>query len=60
MLATSEGFNTADDALKNGIKQGFKYLGMEHYSTSKNVSGHVLQVLRRPLWLVSLSQHTDV
>ncbi len=42
LLASSEGFNTADDALKNGIKQGFKYLGVEHYSTSKNVSGHVM------------------
>jgi len=41
LLASSEGFNTADDALKNGITQGFKYLGVEHYSTSKNVSGHV-------------------
>lgn len=41
LLASSEGFNTADDALKNGIKQGFKYMGVEHYSTSKNVSGHV-------------------
>jgi len=41
LLASSEGFNTADDALKNGIKQGFKYLGVEHYSTSKNVAGHV-------------------
>ena len=40
-LASSEGFNTADDALKNGIKQGFRYMGVEHYSTSKNVSGHV-------------------
>lgn len=41
LLASSEGFNTADDALQNGIKQGFKYLGVEHYSTSKNVTGHV-------------------
>jgi len=41
LLASSEGFNTADDALKNGIKQGFKYLGVEHYSTSKNASGHI-------------------
>lgn len=40
-LASSEGFNTADDALQNGIKQGFRYLGVEHYSTSKNVAGHV-------------------
>ena len=41
LLASSEGFNTADDALKNGIKQGFKYLNVEHYSTSRNVAGHV-------------------
>lgn len=40
LLASSEGFNTADDALKNGIKQGFKYLGVEHYSTSRNVTNH--------------------
>lgn len=40
-LASSEGFNTADDALKNGIKQGFKYLGVEHYSSNKHASGHV-------------------
>lgn len=41
LLASSEGFNTADDALKNGIGQGFRYMGVEHYSTSKNVAGHV-------------------
>lgn len=40
-LARSQGFNTADDVLKNGIKQGFSYSGVEHYSTSKNVAGHV-------------------
>ena len=47
LLASSEGFNTADDALKNGIKQGFKYLGVEHYSTSKNVSGHVFAGVKK-------------
>ena len=40
-LASAEGFSVADNALQNGIKQGFKYMGVEHYSTSKNVSGHV-------------------
>lgn len=40
-LASEEGFSVADDVLKNGIKQGFKYMGVEHYSTSKNVSTHV-------------------
>lgn len=47
LLASSEGFNTADDALKNGIKQGFKYLGVEHYSTSKNVAGHVFAGVKK-------------
>jgi len=47
LLASSEGFNTADDALKNGIKQGFKYLGVENYSTSKNVAGHVFAGVKK-------------
>lgn len=47
LLASSEGFNVADDALKNGITQGFKYLGVEHYSTSKNVSGHVFAGVKK-------------
>lgn len=41
LLASSEGFNVADDALKNGIKQGFRYLGVEHYSSNRHASGHV-------------------
>lgn len=47
MLATSEGFNTADDALKNGVKQGFKYMGLEHYSTSRNVALHVFAGVKK-------------
>ena len=46
-LAASEGFNMADLALKNGIKQGFTYMGVEHYSTSKNVSGHVFAGVKK-------------
>lgn len=52
LLASSEGFNTADDALKNGIKQGFKYLGVEHYSTSKNASGHVFAGVKKCFWAI--------
>lgn len=52
LLASSEGFNTADDALKNGIKQGFKYLGVEHYSTSKNVTGHVFAGVKKTFWAI--------
>lgn len=46
-LAASQGFNTADNVLNNGIKQGFRYLGVEHYSTSKNVSGHVFAGVKK-------------
>ena len=46
-LAASQGFNTADNVLNNGIKQGFKYLGVEHYSTSKNASGHVFAGVKK-------------
>lgn len=37
----AQGFNTADDALKNGVKQGFKYMDVEHYSSNKHASGHL-------------------
>lgn len=40
-VAAAQGFNTADDVLKNGIKQGFKWLDVEHYSSSKHTTGHV-------------------
>lgn len=37
----ANGFNTADGALKDGTNQGFKYMGMEHYSSNKHAAGHV-------------------
>lgn len=37
----AQGFNTADNALKNGISQGFKYMDVEHYSSNKHASGHL-------------------
>jgi len=46
-LAASQGFNTADDALKNGIKQGFSYLGVENYSSSKHAAGHVFAGVKK-------------
>lgn len=45
--ASAQGFNTADDVLKNGIKQGFKYGGLEHYSTNKNASGHLFAGVKK-------------
>lgn len=46
-LAASQGFDTADNVLNNGIKQGFRYLGMEHYSSSKHAAGHVFAGVKK-------------
>jgi hypothetical protein len=48
-LASSEGFSTADDALKNGIKQGFKYMGVEHYSSVFHASGHLFAGVKKAM-----------
>lgn len=37
----ANGFSTADGALKDGTNQGFKYMGVEHYSSNKLASGHL-------------------
>ena len=48
-LASSEGFSTADDALKNGIKQGFKYMGVEHYSSVFHTAGHLFAGVKKSM-----------
>ena len=45
--AQAQGFNTSDDALKNGIKQGFKYMDVEHYSSNKHASGHLFGGIKK-------------
>jgi len=45
--AAAQGFSTADDVLKNGIKQGFVYMGMEHYSSNKHAAGHVFAGVKK-------------
>ena len=47
--AAAQGFSTADDVLKNGIKQGFRYLGVEHYSSNKHTAGHVFGGVKKAL-----------
>lgn len=46
-LASAEGFSTADDTLKNGIMQGFKYMGVEHYSSVFHTAGHVFAGVKK-------------
>jgi hypothetical protein len=40
--ARSNGYNTADDILINGIKVGMRYLGVEHYRSNKHTAGHIV------------------
>ena len=37
----AQGFSTADGALKDGTSQGFKYMGVEHYTSNKMTAGHL-------------------
>lgn len=40
-FAQANGYNVADGALKDGTNQGFRYMGVEHYSSNKYTAGHV-------------------
>lgn len=43
----ANGFSTADGALKDGTNQGFKYMGMEHYSSNKISAGHLFAGVKK-------------
>lgn len=43
----ANGFSTADGALKDGTTQGFKYMGVEHYSSNKGTSGHLFAGVKK-------------
>ena len=45
--AAAQGFSTADGVLKNGIKQGFTYMGFEHYSSNKHAAGHLFAGVKK-------------
>lgn len=41
-FAMSTGFSLADAALRNGIDQGFRYMGVDHYVSNNNASNHLV------------------
>lgn len=47
----AQGFSTADGALKDGTNQGFRYMGMEHYSSNRLTSGHLFAGVKKALHL---------
>ena len=40
-FAMANGFNLADLALKDGVEEGYKLFGVEHYFTNDNAANHV-------------------
>ena len=50
-FAMAQGYSSADDILINGTKQGFRYMGMEHYSSNKLTSGHLFGGVKNVLHL---------
>jgi hypothetical protein len=37
----ANGFSTADNALKEGVDEGFRYMGMDHWASNSYTAGHV-------------------
>lgn len=47
----ANGFSTADGALKDGTSQGFRYMGVEHYSSNKITAGHLFGGVKKAFHL---------
>lgn len=46
-FAQANGFNLADTALKNGIENGFYFMGCYHYISNSHATGHLFAGVRR-------------
>jgi len=46
-FAQANGFNLADKALKNGIKTGYHFMGVDHYVSNSHTSGHLFAGVKR-------------
>ncbi len=43
----ANGFSTADNALKGGVKGGFDYMGFTHYKSNRLTAGHVVAGVKK-------------
>lgn len=50
-VAQANGYSVADGALKDGTNQGFRFMGVEHYSSNKLASGHLFGGVKKVLHL---------
>lgn len=46
-FAQANGFVLADTALKNGIKSGYHFMGMDHYVSNSHASGHLFAGVKK-------------
>jgi len=46
-FAQANGFNLADKALKNGIKTGYHFMGVDHYVSNSHTANHVFAGVKR-------------
>ncbi len=46
-FAQANGFNLADTALKNGIKSGYHFMGVDHYLSNSHTSGHLFAGVKK-------------
>lgn len=47
----ANGFSTADSALKDGTIEGFRYMGVDHYTTNLNTANHIIGGVKNVLHL---------
>jgi hypothetical protein len=46
-FAQANGFNLADKALKNGIKTGYHFMGVDHYVSNSHTAGHLFAGVKK-------------
>lgn len=46
-FAQANGFNLADTALKNGLKSGYHFMGVDHYVSNSHTSGHLMAGVKK-------------
>jgi len=46
-FAQANGFTLADKALKNGIKSGYHFMGVDHYVSNSHATGHLFMGVKK-------------
>ena len=54
-FAQANGFVLADTALKNGIKSGYHFMGMDHYVSNSHTAGHLFGGVKKIMQVGILS-----